>query len=286
MANSTVNLPSRMLMQRLVSCRVVLWALLTHGPRLAEIFNGPLGKSLPAGLQEFLEQLVTQLREVLTAARDLLIERDRSLRDQKSLTTHHRRTRDAAFKQLSPAVAGIRDIIRGAYGPQVPEELGFALRTPVQPAELHEQAEHLTTRLDEPSQKLPAVRFNGVAIDPTILVAEMQPLVEQLGQALEDVGREERQTDAMKIAKDEALQAYDRTFSWVAGSAESLFRLASLPEVAKRVRPSTRRSGVTDEVEQQDPEIPIEDPDATTEDVATEVPAASAKARPDIPPAE
>ncbi len=285
MANSTVNLPSKMLMQRLVSCRVVLWALLTHGPRLAEIFHGPLGRLLPDGLQAFLEQLVTQLREVLTAARDLLITSDRNLRDQKALTTRYRRKRDEAFKQLSPVVAGIRDTFKGACGPEVAEELGFAIRHPEQPAELHEQAEHLTTRLGESELKLPAVRYNGVTLDPSVLVGEMEPLVEELGQALEDVTREERQTDAMKIAKDEALQAYDRAFSWVAGSSASLFRLANLPEVAKRVRPSTRRSGVTEEVEQQGSDIPVEDPDAT-DDVAPRALAAPAKAGPDIPPAE
>ncbi len=54
-------------------------------------------------------------------------------------------------------------------------------------------------------------------------------MVEHLGQALEDVSREERRVEASKIAKDEALEAYDRTFLWVARSAEALFRLADLP---------------------------------------------------------
>ncbi len=260
MANKTVNLPLKSLMARLASSRVVLWALETHGPRLAEIFNGPLGRSLPEELREIFGQHVSQLRAVLASARDLMVTTDRNLRDQKALTTRYRRLRDEAFNQLSPAVAGVRDTFRGACGPEVVEELGFAVRMPVQAGELHEQAEHLTARLSEPDMELPTVRFKGVDLDPASLAGEMKPLVERLGQALEDVTQGERQTEAYTIAKDEALDAYDRTFLWVGRSAESLFKLADLPKVAKRVRPSTRRSGITDEQESQDPDLPVDDP--------------------------
>ncbi len=289
MANKTVNLPSKMLMQRLASCAVVLWALKAHGPRVVEIFNGPLGRLLPDGLKAYIEQHVTQLREVLATARDMLITSDRNLRDQKALTSRFRRIRDKAAKALSPYVAGLRDTLKGACGPEVAEEIGFAPRTPVQPAELHEQAQHLTTRLDEPSLALPPVRFQGVTIDPVSLVEEMRPLVQDLGQALEDVGRAERNIDAMKIAKDEALDAFNRTFLWVAQSAESLFKMAGLPAVAQRVRPSSRRQGLTDEVESEGPEVPLADPDDATDEVTAEVPEvpeAATKGRPDIPPVE
>ncbi len=290
MANKTVNLPSKMLMARLASCRVVLWALETHGPRVIEIFHGPLGRMLPEGLRSYIEQHVAQLREVLAAARDMLITSDRNLRDQKALTSRFRRSRNQAFQDLSPYVVGLRDTFRGACGPEVATEIGFALRTPEQPGELHEQAQHLTARLSEPDLKLPAVRFKGIALDPIGLVEEMRPLVDDLGQALENVSREERKIEAMKIAKDEALDAYNRTFLWVGQSAEALFKLAGLPAVAKRVRPSSRRQGLTDEVESQGPETESEDPDDTTAEVdaevTAEVPEVATKGRPDIPPVE
>ncbi len=286
MANQTVNRPTKSLMARLVSCRVVLWALLTHGPRLAEILNGPLGRSLPEGIQANFEQHVIQLREVLSAARDLLISSDRNSRDQKAKTSRYRRVRDQAFKVLNPFVGGLKDTFRGACGDEAAEELGFASRTSFQPGELHEQAEHLTARLSEPDLELPTVRYRGVTLDASSLAEEMRPLVKDLGLALEDLGREERASEATKIARDEALIAYDRTFLWVARSAEALFKMANLPEVAKRVRPSTRRNGVTDEVESQDPDIPIGDPEEDTEDVTAEAPVPLLEARPDIPPAE
>ncbi len=290
MANSTVNLPTKALMARLASCRVVLWALATHGPRLVEIFNGPLGRLLPEDIREFLDQHVKRLREVLSTARDLLVTSDRNLRNQKARTTRFRRIRDDAFNALDPHVKGIKDTFRGACGDAVTAELGFALRTPEQPAALHEQATHLLARLSAP-EELPAVRYRGVSLDPAEVVDEMRPLVEQLGVALEDVSREERRSDAMKIAKDEALAAYDRTFQWVARSAEELFKMSELPEIAKRVRPSSRRAGVTDEVESQGPEIPVESPEEPAAEVNDLAPTgepsgATERARPHIPPEE
>ncbi len=284
MANSTVNLPTKALMARLVSCRVVLWALATHGPRLAEI-NGSLANALPEGIRGFFDEQITRMQEVLSAARDLLIESDRKQRDQRAKTTRFRQLRDAAFKELFPHVMGIKDIFRGAYGDTVAAELGFALRVPAQAGELHEQATHLLARLSEPVE-LPSVRYQGVLLDPLSVVEEMRPKVERLGVALEDVTREERRSDAMKIAKDEALSAYDRSFQWVAGSAQSLFKMADLPEIAKRVRPSVRRRGVTVEVETQGPEIPIEGPESSAGEAAGEEPEASERARPDRPPAD
>jgi len=274
MANQTVNLPSKMLMARLASCRVVLWALETHGPRLVEILNGPLGRSLPDGMREFFEQHLTQLREVLRSARDLLIASDRKVRDQKTVAARQRRIRDEAFKELNTFVMGIKDTFRGACGDASTAEVGFALRMPVQAAELHEQAVHLMARLSQPDAELPAVRYRAVTLHPpSVVVEEMQPMVERLGVTLEDVSREQSKVDALKIAKDEALEAYNRAFLWVAQSAESLFKLANLPEIAKRVRPSSRRAGVTDEVDSQDPDIPP-DPEEDTGEVVDEVPAA------------
>ena len=251
MPNSNVNLPSRSLIDRLASCRVVLWALNTHGPRLTELFDEPQGQPLPEGLTTGFQPVVKTLVDVLTEARDRLTASDRTRRDQEAQVIHYRQLRDEAFKNLSPFVVGLRDTFLGACGLGVVSQLGFARRTPQQPGDLFEQAQHLTARLSDPDLVLPAPRYQGVLLDAPELAVEMQPLVEKLGETLEHVSREERMFDAAKIAKDEALEVYDRNFLWAARTAESLFRLANLPEVAKRVRPSTRRPGLTNEVENE-----------------------------------
>lgn len=280
MANSTVNLPSKSLVGRLASCRVVLWALETHGPRLQELLDEPVGKALPESLSTTFGPVVEMLVQVLTEARDLLIASDRMRRDQTAKATHYRGLRDAASAALSHNLVGLRDTFLGACGTEIAAQLGFALRTPQQPGELFEQAQHLVARLGDPELVLPEPRYKGILLDAAEMTAELQPLVDKLGETLEDLSREARLDESTKIAKDEMLHAYDRTFLWAARTAESLFRLVNLPEVAKRVRPSTRRPGLTDEVETQGPDTgpgdpqpggAVASPDASTDD-ATENP--------------
>ena len=203
---------------------------------------------------------------VLSAARDQLIAADRKHRDQKAVTTKYRRRRDDAFKPLCTHVQGLRDAFRGTYSPELVEDIGFALRTPQQAGPLFEQATHLHDRLSEEGFELPEARLDVEPLDPPKLAQQMAPMVESLGLALEEVAREESLTVATKIAKDEALEEYERIFMWGAKMAEALFEMADLPEVADRVRPSSRRRGVTAEVEAEDPEIEEPDSDAETED--------------------
>ena len=256
MADKTLNLPSRMLMLRLASCRVVLWALTTHGPRLVENLSDSPSRKLPGGTSLLIEPLLRTLVGLLEQARDRLIASDRDHRDQMAKASAHRSLRNKAFDTLRPYVVGLRDAFKGIYGPETVEQMGFAARTPQQPGVLFEQAEHLAVRLGDPELVLPESRFKGVDLKPAVRAEEMSPLVTRLGQRLEEVSREERRADATKIAKDEAQADYDRTFVWGARVAEDLFRMADLPEVAKRVRPSTRRPGLTVEAEtgELDPE--------------------------------
>ena len=69
--------------------------------------------------------------------------------------------------------------------------------------------------------------------------------VDTLHLATDELAREERKTEALKLAKDNALARYNKSFLWIARTVESLCRLAGLDEVANRVRPSQRRPGVT-----------------------------------------
>ncbi len=282
MPNTTVNLPTKGLMSRLASCRVVLWALGTHGPRMVEILGGPATVPTPevegeAPYEPLLETLVQRLAE----ARDLLIATDRGHRDQKAKTSEYRRMRDGVFSSLNKKVVGLRDTIKGAYSLEIVEQVGFALRTPDQPGPLAEQVTHLVARLSDPELKLTSPKFENISVDVVGLAGELAPLSKRLAQRMEDVSREERGTEATKFARDKALKGYDREFVWCARTAESLFQLANLPELADRVRPSTRRPGVTVEVENQGSETDSGDSDTDTVDDA---PPASDETPSDDPP--
>lgn len=245
MANKNVNRPSKALIGRLVSSRVVLWALDTHGPQLMDRVADPAETLLATGSSEIFEPLVGHLSALLTEAKSQLTRADRQNRDQVARASMFRRLRNDAAKELAPLVAGLRDAFRGIFGPNAIEDLGFAVRQPERADELFEQAEHLLDRLAAASEELPEARFSSLPVDPASLAAEIRPRVARLGEALEEVTREVRRAEASLLAKDEAVARFDRTFQWAARIAEVSFKLVELHEIAKRVRPSTRRPGIT-----------------------------------------
>ncbi len=100
-------------------------------------------------------------------------------------------------------------------------------------------------RLSDPELDLTGSRFGEFKLDAPILAQELVGSVDTLQLASDDLAREERKTEALKLAKDDALAEYNKSFLWIARTVESLCRLAGLDEVAKRVRPSQKRPGVT-----------------------------------------
>ncbi len=94
--------------------------------------------------------------------------------------------------------------------------------------------------LEDPEEDRCEIRFEASEVSQKLAGS-----VETLEERIDHTTREERQSEAMKLAKDEALRRYNKSFLWIARTVESLCRLAGLDEVAKRVRPSSRRPGVT-----------------------------------------
>ncbi len=108
-----------------------------------------------------------------------------------------------------------------------------------------EHVSHLVSRLSDSELDLTGSRFGELTLPAPQLAQKLVGSVETFEQAADELAREERRTEAMKLAKDDALSAYSTSFLWIARTVESLCRLAGLDEVAKRVRPAVRRPGVT-----------------------------------------
>lgn len=232
-------------MGRLVSCRVVLGALETHGARLMERVLAPSQEHLPSDVPVVFQFLLGPLVAILEAAREFMIQADRQNRDQVVSAATSRRLLNSTFKEVSPLVSGLRDAFRAAYGSDTTVDIGFASRQPERADEMFEQAQHLLDRLAKDGSGLPESRFSNVFLDPANLAAEVEPQIMRLGEAVDNANREARQAESTKLAKDDAVAAFDRTFLWAARCVESMFKLVELDEIAKRVRPSTRRPGVT-----------------------------------------
>ena len=94
----------------------------------------------------------------------------------------------------------------------------------------------------------PAPRFPGMCFDATYWTGRLTAAIVPLKGALADVAREERENEATYVAKTRAIEAYDQTFSQVATYVSAMLAIAGEKELARRVRPSSRRPGQTDEV--------------------------------------
>ncbi len=253
-----VNQPLKAVTDRMQSCRAVKWAIDTFGTVMVDNLGGTFDPLLADGqVTPFATQLEL-FKKKLTLDLDRVVATDRTYRDQKAREVLSRVWRDEQLEAVTSGVVGLRQAFTGFYSPHKLAEFGFARQTSRQPEELMEQVSHLVSRLSDSELDLTGSRFGELQLDAPNLARELVGSVETFQQVADELAREERRTEARKLAKDEALSEYNQSFLWIARTVESLCRLAGLDEVAKRVRPSNRRPGVTarkfDEPEDQQSE--------------------------------
>lgn len=239
-----VNLPLKSVSGRVRSCHDVLGAIETFGDQMSGTLGEDFAPFLPEGQVMPFQATLELFAGRLSASSQRMVETDRAYRDQRTRETLFRGRRDDAASEVNDDVVGLRKAFGGIYREEKLAEVGFARRTPQSPGELLEQATHLATRLQDPTLDLTGSRFGDLQLEAAKLAAKLVASVASLEQASTALSRQERRTEARKLAKDEALEAHNSGFLWIARTVESLCRLAGLDEVAKRIRPSTRRPGL------------------------------------------
>ncbi len=271
MIPKTVNLPLKMVTNRVKSTRAVTWALDTFSEDLLEKLEQIFGPLLEEGQVTNFDTQLTLFKKRLNVGCEAVIATDRAYRDQRARETKFRVQRNEDLAEVNSKVVVLRQAFGGIYSDEKLAEMGFARRTPQQSGELWEQATHLAIRLSEPDFDLSGAQVDGFEIDLPLAVADLGPAAEKLGTSIDHLTREERRTEAAKLAKDEALDEYNRTFLYVARTVESLLRLADFDEAAKRVRPSSRRPGETEVLfEEPDGQAPGDDtPPETASEAAS-----------------
>lgn len=85
--------------------------------------------------------------------------------------------------------------------------------------------------------------FAGVTVDVSAYGKALEPNLLKLESILHQVNFDTRTTQGRLRIKDLAIEAHDVAFSAGARCLEAVFRLAGMPELADRVRPSERRPG-------------------------------------------
>ncbi len=214
-------------------------------------------RSAPTAFKYRTRPFDTQLQlfeKELIRLSDRLLEAERRNRTQKARETQFRGRRDADVKSVNTKVGRVRQAFAGVYDDDQMVKIGLSRRNARRSDVLLEQAATLAANLEQPDLELSAAQLGGFEVDPPLLAQDIELSAGKLRQSLSELRREERQTEATLIAKDEAMDEFNHGFLWIARSVESLLQLAGLKEQAVRVRPSSRRPGVTERLEASDAE--------------------------------
>lgn len=162
-------------------------------------------------------------------------------------------TADVYDKQVSA-----RRVLAGIYGSDRDFELAaIEGATPQFSEALAGQVDQTVKLLREPVAAEPSKKIRGVDLDRVEMAEDLETSLGRLLAARTQLQRTRKAADGTLVVLNAAKQGFDRTFPWVAGNLESLFRLAGEVDLADRIRTSTRRvTRRQADVEESAPEEP------------------------------
>ncbi len=234
---------SKQITDREKSARAVVAVGETHSEAAATALSKVLkphlakGEALPdIGL------LLMLVSRALDASKTRMVEADAAHEAELGDDEPVRRARDEAASTLSGKIIELREVLTGVYGGATARAV-FAGPTPEDPVVLSRFAGEVATQLGR--VKLPAPRIKGAKLDIAETTSALQEHSAMLDTHLKGVARELREAQATLDTKNQAMAAYDETFSGVATTLTGLLRVAGKADLAARVRPSTRRPGQT-----------------------------------------
>ncbi len=253
-------MPSKAVTDREKSADSVI-AVEAHADTIAQALDPILKRHLKKGdPPPNVAVLVRALCAELEAAKTAMVTADEAHQAELDDDPPARKARDDRAADLYTHLVQLREMIVGAYGAQLAAEL-FTGSTPQDPVVLARFAGEVAARLDK--AKLPAPRIKGAKLEPAVLADSLRDKRAALDKTFKSVQREVREAQATLTARDKTVAAYDTTFSSVAATLSGLLRHSGNPDLAARVRPSTRRPGQT-AADADDPTAPP-DPTQPTE---------------------
>ena len=237
-------MPSKQVTDRQKSASAVVAAARTHGPGAATAVAVTVAPLLaegeaPPDLALFVELSARRL-EGTTA---VLVQADAAHEAELSDDAGPRQRRDELASALYDDLLELKDVATGLLGRTSLAPLRLTGITPRDPVVLGRHAEGVVQALR--TTPLPESRVRGATFHAEEWADRLTEHTDALSSALADVAREAREAEGTLVAKNRALAEHDQVFSDVASLVSAVLRMGGQPELAARVRPSSRRPGQT-----------------------------------------
>ena len=193
---------------------------------------------------EVISALLQAMSSTLESATGTMVAADTAHMNELGDDAAPRVERDQQAERVADELSALRDAVTVAYGAPALRTLGFDGRTPVDPVQLQLLGSQVVENLGKWKAPGPS-RLPGFELQPELWSAKLNAPLVSLSSALEAVAREKREADTTLVAKNRAIEDWDKTFSLTATILSALLELVGERELARRVRPSRRRPGMT-----------------------------------------
>jgi len=241
---------SKAVTDRQKSARSVTAAAHTHanevGSRVTAILSPHLRPDEEMPDVSLLLRLVGRL---IATENEALVRADAAHERELADDAAPRRARDEAVEKVRRILVDLRAAVETTCGMSGLPRIHLAEAVPTDPSVLATIGRTVLDALKDESVRFPAARRRGLSLDRSAFAEELELELPPLEKALAAVAREAREAEATLRQKRAAMEANDRAFSRGAAVLSATFALAELDELAKRVKPSARHPGETNDSE-------------------------------------
>ncbi len=179
--------------------------------------------------------------ELATIEGNLVAAEDEHVRKQIQVSQAQKET-ETVVSEVYDKQTSARQILVGLYGPEHQFELAAMTgKTPLGPQTLPEQVDQTVKLLRKPEGDTPAVKVGGVDVNFGVMADDLETGLGRHRSSRVELERRRKEADATRLATNQAIEAFDQVFPWVASSLEGAFRLVGQRELANRIRTSLRR---------------------------------------------
>ncbi len=173
---------------------------------------------------------------------------------------------------LYKALVTARRILGGAYTPDLSFQVAAVSgETPRVGADLDAQADQTVKILRHPELEPGTIEADGVEINFSRMADGLENKLEAFRRVQQSRRRALKTLGETKVVKDQAIDYCRGLLPWVSQTLEGYFRIAGEPELAERIRTSTRkvtRRRGEDGAESSEPTAPASETTETTETAA------------------